>query len=268
MDPIQTVAPVLGGVSLILGTGTAMMLDVAHRRQTERLRRVLDEESGIVKQEKQNELHVKQLESANDDNTTSVNDTQSHSIVDSENDSSSLRLPIVSAATSRFGSVPYTIFVSTAFIHAFCLLVTSYYQYQGFRHSNIDYEKTSNLLQLCAASIAGASIVLASLIPGKGRTRCPNAIFGILFLESSIMWMIWTCMLTQQRKSPLFGLQVTLASFAMAALTWAAYFVWQTMAQPKGSDCWRWYMHLSALGQVLFGLCYGMFLASLVVLSF
>lgn len=260
-SPAAAVFPILGASVLVIGTGLAVGVSTRKRR---RLRR-----NGVSVEEERDGINSdEEAASPNDD----VHVTGKHS----STEETPLRLPTVSTATSIFGSNTYIVFVATALVHGTCLILTSVFQRQIATSDTVitGYEVYAATIGDCIlgfAVVGGASIILTSIVPakGKGGTRAHGA-FGVIFINSAILYMISTCMLT-----PLIGLGAEilivrgfLTALACATTTALIYCTvkWMKLQGEEGvEEEWYWNMHLLAIAELVFGFFFALYFGTVAI---
>lgn len=249
---------VVAAMALPIGTAISIYLDVKYHQQLDEQKqsmREADEPTETVGDEEMGQIEVEE----EDESPLDVSDESHHG------GSPPLRFPTVSAATARFGSSSYNIFVLTTTLHAACSQVFNYWFYTEIV-SNDSFGNDVQVISILATIgllVAVVAVWFMSLIPAKGKGTTPHIICGMIYFQAGIAWMIWSCMLTSRMNLGMGFLvvQAILCSFAMLAATWAFIFVHRTMkSYTPGTSEWKDMLHKGALGQFTFGILYSVFI--------
>ena len=253
MDETTAVSlAIVAAVILPLGTAISVYLDVKHREQLDKNKQAPEEATGNDADEEMG--------------TADENDEQSVDSTSSPHPPPVVRFPTVSAATARFGSSSYNIFVVTTSLHAACSQVFNYWWYNTIKSSNTG-DNGVDIISILASIgwlVAVVFLLLMSIIPAKGRGTIPHITCGMIFFQAAIAWMVWICMVTNRMGSSNIAVvivQAILCSFAMLSATWAFVHVNRTMKRyTPGTMEWKDSLHKGALGQFSFGILYSIFM--------
>jgi hypothetical protein len=138
----------------------------------------------------------------------------------------------VSASTNELGSLTYNLFVVIALIHGAFLIATSFFHQVDIivraAGEDDDPDMTmGTLLLLIGGLITAIPLILASILPAKGKTTCiQHIVLGIIYFEMALVWMIWACIWIRSvygTGRPIFGICAGFMSVATIALIWNAY---------------------------------------------
>lgn len=243
---------IVAAVILPFGTAISVYFDVKHYQEIEKNKQAEEEATSVVDDEEKGTVEDASVE-----------------VSDSSLPRPPVRFPTVSAATARFGSTSYNVFVATTTLHAACSQVFNYWWYNTIQSSS--NENASNdgvdvisLLATIGLLVAVVFLWFMSLIPAKGRGTIPHIACGMIYFQAAIAWMVWICMVTNRMKRNSVAVVIVealLCSFAMLSATWAFVHVHRTMKRyTPGTREWKDSLHKGALGQFSFGITYSVFM--------